>query len=142
MLQNQAPPGMIPTTPKNRTSLKKFCITIYNSFFRSSHRKCTVKKMLLKTWEILYENSCARVSFNKVAGMRACNVTEKGSNAGFEEHLRILKNICEQLFLCASEKKVHCLYKEWGKPMLDGKWHNWAINTFYWKYEHLWTSWS
>ena len=29
-----------------------------------------------------------------------------------------------------------------GKAMLDARWHNWVTNIFYWKYEHVWTSWS
>ena len=68
--------------------------------------------------------------FNKVEGLRACNFTEKDSNASvsceifknfknnnFEEHLQTTVPML-------LTKKVHCLYNEYGKPMLDGKQHN------------------
>ena len=44
---------------------------------KSSHRRCTVKKMLLKIWEISHENNCVGVPFNKVAGLEACNSIKK-----------------------------------------------------------------
>ena len=53
--------------------------------------------------------------FNKFGGLRACNAIEKDSNAGGScEILGHFKNnnFEEHLFLCASEKKVHCLYKK------------------------------
>ena len=37
----------------------QFCIPIPTG----SHWRCSVKKMLLKIWEILHENTCVRVSF-------------------------------------------------------------------------------
>ena len=36
---------------------------------RSSHRKCTLKKVFLKILQNLQENSCVRVFFNKAAGL-------------------------------------------------------------------------
>ena len=37
---------------------------------RSSHQRCSIKKVFLEISQSLQENTCARVSFNKVAGLR------------------------------------------------------------------------
>ena len=37
---------------------------------RSSHRRCSVKKLFLKICETLQENTCVGVFFNKVAGLQ------------------------------------------------------------------------
>ena len=57
------------------SSASLFSIHI-SRIFRSSHRRCSVKKVLL---EISQENTCARASlFNKVAGLRsASNIIKK-----------------------------------------------------------------
>ena len=102
--------------------------------------------MLLKIWDISHKNPYVGVSFSKVADQKACNFIKKDSNTGasceifenfkntnFEEHLRETASVLL--------RKISPLLVSW-KPMLDGKWNNWAINTFYWKYERVWTSWS
>ena len=114
--------------------------------FRSSHRNCTVKKCYWKFEKFHKKIPVLEFIFNKVAGLRACNFNEKDSNAGFsckifknfknnnlEEHLRTT--------IPVPLRKISPLLV-WGKPMLDGRWHNWATITFYWKYEQVWTSWS
>ena len=62
--------------------------------------------MFFKISQILLENTCARVFFNKVAGLRAFNLIKKKFQHGcfivkFTKFLRtpILKNICERLLL-------------------------------------------
>ena len=50
--------------PSRKTKLlSKTFVLQFITVFRSSHQSCTVKKSLLKIWEISHENTCARVSF-------------------------------------------------------------------------------
>ena len=44
---------------------------------RSSHWRCSVKKSVLKNFENSQENTCARVSFSIVAGLRPANLLKK-----------------------------------------------------------------
>ena len=44
---------------------------------KSSHHKCSFKKVFLKILQISQEKNCLGVSFNKVAGLKICNFTKK-----------------------------------------------------------------
>ena len=74
--------------------------------FKSSHRRCSVKKVFLKISQISKENTCVEVFFNKVAGLQACNFIKKILQyryfpVKFAKLFKtpILKNICELLLL-------------------------------------------
>ena len=76
------------------------------SFQRNSHWRCSVRKGVFVILQILQQNTCVGVSFNKVTGFKACNVIEKRLRhkcflVKFAKFSRtpILKNICEQLLL-------------------------------------------
>ena len=45
--------------------------------FRTSHRRCSIKKVFLKILQISQENTFVGVSFNKVVGLKACNFIKK-----------------------------------------------------------------
>ena len=45
--------------------------------YKSSHRRCSFKKGVLKISQNSQENTCARVSFNKVAGLRSAKLFKK-----------------------------------------------------------------
>ena len=53
---------------------------------RSSHKKCSIKKLFLKILQSYRENICVGVSFNKVAGLQARSyssaVAEKPNKGG------------------------------------------------------------
>ena len=55
--------------PKVRNSLKQNAKAVV--------RGCSVKKFFLKISRSLQKNTCVRVSFNKVAGLRTCNFIKK-----------------------------------------------------------------
>ena len=68
---------------------------------RSSHRQCSLNKILLESLQNSEENICVGVSFNKFIGLQACNFTKKRlqhrrfpvyiasfKNTYFEKHLR------------------------------------------------------
>ena len=70
--------------------------------FKSSHRRCSVKKLFLKISQISQENTCVR----NAAGLQFCNFVKKRLQqwcfpVKFAELLRtpILKNIFERLLL-------------------------------------------
>ena len=44
---------------------------------RSSHRRCSVKKVLLKVLQYSQEDTCVRVFFDKVKSLNACNFIRK-----------------------------------------------------------------
>ena len=74
--------------------------------FKSSHQRCSVKKVILKILQISMENTCAGVFFNKVAGLQVCNFIKKILRHMYfpvkvAKFFRtpILKNICERLLL-------------------------------------------
>ena len=56
------------------------------SEFRSSHWRCSIKKVLLKISPNLQENTCARIFFNK-----ACEIFQ---NNHFSEHHRATASSC------------------------------------------------
>ena len=60
-------------------SLKKFCITSYDSFW-SNHRSFTVKEFYWKFEKSHTKTPVLEFLFKKVAGLRACNFIEKDSN--------------------------------------------------------------
>ena len=50
----------------------------WRSLYRSSHRRCSVRKVFLEIWQNSQENTCTRISlFNKVAGLRFATLLEK-----------------------------------------------------------------
>ena len=96
--------------------------------------------MFLKFWKFHKKTPVPGSLFNKVAGLKAYNFIRKAlqrrwffygifenfKNTCFEEHLRTTAPECL--------RKISPLLVL-GKSMLEGKIHNWATNTFYWKYE-------
>ena len=73
------------------------------AFYRSSHRRCYIKKLFLKISQYSQGNTCAGISF---VGLRACNFIKNRLQHRFfpvniANFLRIpiLKNICERLLL-------------------------------------------
>ena len=76
------------------------------SLQRSSHWRCTVKKVFLKISQISQENVFVGVSFNKIEGLKTWNFIKKRLQGRcfplkFARFLRtlILKKICERLLL-------------------------------------------
>ena len=77
----------------------------YSTIFRSSHRRCSIKKAILKHFVIFTgKHLCRGLLFNKVASHHACNFTKKRLqhryylvNIGKFTRRPILKNISEPL---------------------------------------------
>ena len=80
-------------------------LTNYSTIFRSSHRRCSIKKAILKHFVIFTgKHLCRGLFFNKVAGHQACNFIKKRLQhryylANIRKFIRrtILKNISERL---------------------------------------------
>ena len=80
---------------------------------RSSHRKCSVEKGVLKNLgKFTGKHLCWSLFFNKGAGLQACNIIKKRLQHScfpvkFPKFSRTLtlKNICESLLLTHSLKK-------------------------------------
>ena len=82
--------------PHNRNS---------STILRSSHRRCSIKKPILKHFVIItVKHLCRSLFFNKVAGHQACNFIKKRLQHRYYANIRkfirrtILKNINEQLY--------------------------------------------
>ena len=79
----------------------------YSTIFRSSHRRCSIKKAILKHFVIFTgKHLCRGLFFNKDAGHQACNFIKKRpqhryflANIGKFIRRPILKNI---------SKRLHC----------------------------------
>ena len=77
----------------------------YSTIFRSSHRRCSIKKAILKHFVIFTgKHLCRGLFFNKVAGHQACNFIKRKlwhryflANIGKFIRRPILKNISERL---------------------------------------------
>ena len=52
-------------------------INLIKTKCRSSHRRCSVKKVFLEISQNSQENTCARDSFNKVVGLRPAILLKK-----------------------------------------------------------------
>ena len=95
--------------------------------------------MLLEIWDISHKKPLLEFLFDKVADFerfqRRCFPVKRSKikNTNFEEHQ--WTTAPEHLW------KISPLLVL-GKPILDDKRDTWAANSFYWKYEHVWTSWS
>ena len=50
---------------------------LHINLIRGSHWKCSIKKVFLKNSQILMENTCTGVFFNKVAGLRPATLLKK-----------------------------------------------------------------
>ena len=82
---------------------------------RSSHRRCTIKKLLLKISQSLQETPVLKSLFRKVAGLKVCNFIKKRPQrkcflVNISKFLRlpILKNIFEWLiFYCFNGSVLH-----------------------------------
>ena len=114
-------PTKLSYKPKQSRSFLKVCMTLYrtpgvkglifskppeNYPIRSNHQRCSVKKVLLKIWQISEETPVLESLFNRVAGLKACNFIKKRLQhrrfpAKSAEFVRtpISKNICERLLL-------------------------------------------
>ena len=62
--------------------------------YKSSHRRCSVKKVFLEIWRNIQENTCVKVSFfnnfikkETLAQMFSCQFCEISKNTFFTEHL-------------------------------------------------------
>ena len=84
--------------PHNRNS---------STILRSSHRRCSIKKPILKHFVIItVKHLCRSLFFNKVAGHQACNFIKKRL-----QHRYFLANISEfykKNFLKNISKRLHC----------------------------------
>ena len=120
--------------------LSKSFVLQFIKVFRSSYRICTVKNVIENMRNFTRKHLCF---LTKLQAWGPVTLLIKTPTQVFLVKLSkilrttILKKICEQLFLCMSSPLL-----VQGKPMLDGKRHNWATNTFYCIYNHVWTSWS
>ena len=65
------------------------------AFVRSSHRRCSVKKVFSKTSQISQENTCAGVSSSKETATQvfSCEIYKIFKNMYFEEHMRTTASI-------------------------------------------------
>ena len=79
----------------------------FDYVFRSSHRRCFVKNVFLEMSQNLQKNICARVFFNKVAGLRPATLFKKRLwhkcfPGNFAKFLRtpFLQNTSDRMLLC------------------------------------------
>ena len=87
----------------------------YGRAVRSSHRRCTIKKLLLKISQYPQEKPVLQSLFKKVAGLKACKFIKKRPqhrcfpvNIAKCLRLRILKNIFGRLlFYCFNGSLLH-----------------------------------
>ena len=73
---------------------------------RSSHQRCSIKKLFLKISQYCQESPVLGSLFNKVAGLKACNfIEETPTQVVFCEYCEIFKNTYfeEHLQMAASE---------------------------------------
>ena len=80
-----------------RKKVNKYLCRI-SSFYRSSHQRCSAKKVFLKILQYSQENTCVGVSLRT---FKSAILSKRNSNADAAKFLRtpILKNICERLLL-------------------------------------------
>ena len=86
---------------------KTFCYHVYHiPVLRSSHRRCSVKNILLKIWEISHKkNLCWRL-------LKACNFIKKDSNADafYVKFSKILRTpICKRVKAPQKNKSIACI---------------------------------
>ena len=68
------------------------CTCLYPSF-RSSHRKCSMKKLFFKISQYSQEKPLLESIFKKVAGLQTCNFTKKRLQHKFScEYCEIIEN--------------------------------------------------
>ena len=92
--------------------------------FKSSYRRCSIKKLLLKILQISQENTCVRVSFLKKLQAESCNLILKNRiwhrcfSVNFVRFLRtsILQNTSRWLPLnvqqCISFPRIRTMLKD------------------------------
>ena len=69
----------------------------YSTIFRSSHRRCSIKKAILKHFVIFTgKHLCRGLFFNKVAGHQACNFIKKRLQHRY--YLANIRIFIEELF--------------------------------------------
>ena len=113
-------PLQVWSLPTRKTALlpKNFCITIYNSLCKQSLELHCKKNVTENLRSFTWIKPVLEFLFNKVAGLRACNFTEKDSNVSVScEIFKNFKNNNFKEHLQATVpmlliKKVYCLYKE------------------------------
>ena len=84
------------------TLCKKHFFTFWISFIRSSHYRCSIKKVFLNIWQNSQENTCARVSFSvklKVWGIASFLRAPflRNTSRGLLEQIQIKLLICSHL---------------------------------------------
>ena len=137
-------------------SINKTCLFIWNlnrkcsQIIRSSHRRCSIKKLYLKISQYSQENTYARGFFNQVKGCQVCNFIKKifqhrYFSVNIVKFLKtvILKKICEQLWLlicCKTKlekKKIVCVFYKiyilWRKKYFYFEKKFYIEKFFYWK---------
>ena len=89
-----------------KTLLRENCPNTEFFLVRSSHRRCSIKKVFLEFSLYSQENTCVESCFNKVAGLKACDFIKKRLqhrcfSVNIARFIRkpILKNISEWLLL-------------------------------------------
>ena len=119
---------------RNRTGILWFERWCYVTTVRSSHPRCPVKKLFLKTSEISQENNCVGVSFNNVAGLNAnnfikkklqlffCEIYEIFKNTYFEEHLRTTAYSCNTDYLIFDLQERHGIQVRIQNPVKHQRW--------------------
>ena len=105
---------------KRHFSQKILCYHVYHiPVPRSNYRRCSVKKDFIKNLRKFHTKAPAlECLFNKVAGLKACNVIKKRLQrrsflVKFSKNLKtpILKNICERVKAPQKNKSIACLRK-------------------------------
>ena len=76
--------------------LKAFSVSLIQvKLNRSSHQRCSVKKLFLKNCNIFRKTPVLEHLSNKVTGVQACSISKRDSNPRF--FLWILRNFFEHL---------------------------------------------
>ena len=88
-----------------KSNNKQLTLLYCDRTVRSSHRRCSIKKMFLKISQYPQEAPVLESLFKKVAALQACNFIKKRPqhrcfpvNIAKFLRLPIFKNICERLF--------------------------------------------
>ena len=80
-----------------------------SSHFRSSHRRCSIKKVLLKISQNSQENACARVSFlNKVPSLKPATLLKRDFGNSIIKRLIIYEKLICPMEWFRQREKCNC----------------------------------
>ena len=80
-----------------------------SSHFRSSHRRCSIKKVLLKISQNSQENACARVSFlNKVPSLKPATLLKRDFGNSIIKRLIIYQKLICSMEWFRQREKCNC----------------------------------